>query len=350
LLDAAPDPRSTSETAARRGQDDSAACGAATVVTAAEIERARSVIDGRAHVTPVFTSRLLSEVAGAPIVLKAELFQRTGSFKLRGVLTRLAGLSSAERQRGVITVSAGNHAQALAYGCAEEGIYCLVVMWRGATMAKAAAVRACGASIDLESADPTEAFGRMETIQRQSGRLPIHPFSDPLVVAGQGTVGLEIAEQVPNVATVLVPTGGGGLVSGVAVALRARSPSARVVAVEPQDAAALALGLEAGRPVPLTSDLDAAAYRVVHEALMTTLEHSEGATASVIVRFERDELQVEVTDDGVGLSDDDADEQTAGLRAVRDEVAVLGGSLDAGPGPDGGYWVLARLPYEPDWD
>lgn len=251
MLDAAPDPRSTSEAAARRGQDDPAACGAATVVTAAEIERARSVIDGRAHVTPIFTSRLLSEAAGAPVVLKAELFQRTGSFKLRGVLTRLARLSSAERQRGVITVSAGNHAQALAYGCAEEGIDCLVVMWRGATNAKAAAVRACGASINLESADPTEAFGRMETIQRQSGRLPIHPFSDPLVVAGQGTVGLEIAEQVPNVATVLVPTGGGGLVSGVAVALRARSPSARVVAVEPQDAAALALGLEAGRPVPL---------------------------------------------------------------------------------------------------
>ena len=105
-----------------------------------------------------------------------------------------------------------------------------------------------------------------------------------------------------------------------------------------------------GRPVPLTPDLDTVAYRVVQEALMTTLEHAEGATASVIVRYEHDELQLEIEDDGVGLSDDDAEAQTAGLVAVRDEVAGLGGTLDAGPGEDRGYWVLARLPYEPAWE
>ena len=105
-----------------------------------------------------------------------------------------------------------------------------------------------------------------------------------------------------------------------------------------------------GRPVPLTPDLDGTAYRVVQEALMTTLEHAQGATASVVVRYERDELQLEIVDDGVGLSDDDADEQTAGLLAVRDEVAAMGGTLDAGPGDERGYWVLARLPYEPSWD
>ena len=105
-----------------------------------------------------------------------------------------------------------------------------------------------------------------------------------------------------------------------------------------------------GRPVPLTPDLDAVAYRVVQEALMTTLEHAQGATASVIVRYEHDELQLEIEDDGVALSDDDADAQTAGLVAVRDEVAGLGGTLDAGPGEDRGYWVLARMPYEPAWE
>lgn len=105
-----------------------------------------------------------------------------------------------------------------------------------------------------------------------------------------------------------------------------------------------------GRPLPLTPDLDAVAYHVVQEALMTTLEHANGATASVVVRYERDELQLEIIDDGVGLSDDDIEEQTAGLIAVRDEVARLGGTVDAGPGEERGYWVLARLPYEPAWE
>ena len=226
--------------------------GGGAPVTVADVERARSIIEGRVHVTPVFTSRILSETTGAPVALKAELFQKTGSFKLRGVLTRLEALSNAERKLGVIAVSAGNHAQALAYGCGKEGIDCLVLMWRGASRAKAAAARAYGAVVDLESADPTHAFARMETIRAESGRLVIHPFSDPLVVAGQGTVGLETVEQVPDVSTVLVPTGGGGLVSGIAVAMQARSPSPQVVAIEPENAAALALGLAAGQPVPLT--------------------------------------------------------------------------------------------------
>jgi signal transduction histidine kinase len=104
-----------------------------------------------------------------------------------------------------------------------------------------------------------------------------------------------------------------------------------------------------GRPLPLTPDLDAVAYRVVHEALMTTLDHATSASSSVVVRYEPDELQLEIVDDGLGLADDDVEQETAGLLAVRQEVAVLGGTLDAGPGEERGYWVLARLPYEPDW-
>ena len=226
--------------------------GTRVPVTVADVERARSIIEGRIHLTPVFTSRMLSEAAGTPVVLKAELFQKTGSFKLRGVLTRLESLSSAERERGVIGVSAGNHAQALAYGCAREGIDCLVLTWRGASAAKAAAASSYGATVDLESADPVEAFARMERIRDETGRTLVHPFSDPLVLAGQGTVGLEILEQVPDVSTVLVPTGGGGLVSGIAVAMQKRDPAPQVVAIEPEYAAGLAMGLAAGRPVPLT--------------------------------------------------------------------------------------------------
>lgn len=105
-----------------------------------------------------------------------------------------------------------------------------------------------------------------------------------------------------------------------------------------------------GRPLPLTPDLDAVAYQVVHQALMTTLEHAEGASSSVVVRYQPDELRIEVVDDGLGLEDDDPQQETAGLMAARNEVAALGGSLDAGPGEERGYWVLARLPYEPDWD
>ncbi|MFQ5426225.1 MAG: threonine/serine dehydratase [Gaiellales bacterium] len=201
------------------------------------------------HRTPVMSSRTLTELSSAPVVLKAELFQRTGSFKLRGVTNRLAALGAEDRTRGVIAVSAGNHAQALAHGCATEGIDCLVMMWRGASEAKAAAAAGYGATVDLESDGPSEAFARMEEIRRETGRVVVHPFSDPLVIAGQGTVGLEILADVPDVELVLVPTGGGGLVSGIAAAIKPSSPQVRVVAVEPEQAPALAEGLSRGTPV-----------------------------------------------------------------------------------------------------
>ena len=137
--------------------------------------------------------------------LKAELLQRTGSFKPRGVLNKLASLSDEEKGRGVIAISAGNHAQAVAWGAAEEGLDALVVMWRGASEAKIAATRGYGAAVDLEAADPGEAFERLDVLLEETGRTLVHPFDDPLTIAGQGTVGLEILEDLPDVETIVVP-------------------------------------------------------------------------------------------------------------------------------------------------
>ena len=164
------------------------------------------------------------------------------------MLTKLASLTAEERRRGVIAASAGNHAAALAYGSAVEGVDCLVVMWQGASEVKRAAALGYGATVDEEASGPSEVFDRLAQLQEETGRVLVHPFDDPLVVAGQGTVGLEIAQDVPEVDIAVVPVGGGGLVSGVALALQGR----RVVAVEPEGSAALHEGLAAGSPVSVT--------------------------------------------------------------------------------------------------
>jgi threonine dehydratase len=152
----------------------------------------------------------------------------------------------------VIGISAGNHAQALAYASSLEGIDALLVMWEGASEQKIAATKAYGASVDLEAHDPAEAFGRLEALIEETGRVLVHPFDDPLVMAGQGTVGLELLEDVPGAATVVVPIGGGGLIAGVATAVRGLRPEARVIGVEPETSNAMQAALEAGERVEIT--------------------------------------------------------------------------------------------------
>ena len=200
-------------------------------------------IRGRVHRTPTFTSATL----GPGVRLKAELFQKTGSFKVRGVLNKLASLTAEEKRRGVIGISAGNHAQALAWGAAQAGVRCLVVMWRGASVAKLAATRGYGAEVDLEAGGPAEAFDRLAVLRAETGRALVHPFDDPVVIAGAGTVALELLEDAPEVETIVVPAGGGGLVAGIAAAV----PDRRVVAVEPELSTAVHSGLAAGRSVPV---------------------------------------------------------------------------------------------------
>jgi threonine dehydratase len=220
-------------------------------VTPADVLRASAAIGGRLHRTPMLSSRSVSEATGARAYLKAELFQKTGSFKPRGLLAKLASLTEDERARGVVTVSAGNAAAALAYGAALEGVDCLVVMWRGASELKAAAARGYGATVDQEASGPEEAFERVADVSERTGRTFVHPFDDDVVIAGHGSLGLEIAEDRPDVDVIVVPVGGGGLISGVAVGVSGPRPDARIVAVEPEGSAALGAALAAGEPVPI---------------------------------------------------------------------------------------------------
>jgi threonine dehydratase len=216
-----------------------------------DVYAAREAIGGRLHRTPVFTSRTLSELTGADVRLKAELFQRTGSFKPRGVLTNLAALSVEEKARGVIGISAGNHAAALAYCAALEGVSALLVMWEGASEQKVEATRAYGAEVDQAASGPGEAFDRLSELMAESGRTLVHPFDSPRTIAGQGTVGLEVLEDVPDAEVVVVPIGGGGLIAGVATAVKGLRPATRVIGVEPEGSNAMRAALDAGGPVQI---------------------------------------------------------------------------------------------------
>ncbi len=211
------------------------------------ILRARETGEGRLLRTPLFTSRTLSDLTGARVCLKAELFQRTGSFKPRGMLAKLASLSEEEKRRGVVTWSAGNAAQGLAWSAAAEGVDCRVFMWRSANPLKVAATRAYGAEVDLEAESAAAAHERLLEHVERTGAVFVHPFDDPVRQSGHGTIGLELEEDVPGATTVVVPVGGGGLIAGIATALKGK----RIVGVEPEGAASLTAALEAGEPVQI---------------------------------------------------------------------------------------------------
>jgi threonine dehydratase len=222
------------------------------VITVDDVERAARTIAGRVHRTPLLRSATASEQLGADVRFKAELFQRTGSFKVRGALNKVSQLTDEEKRRGVISISAGNHAQALAWAAREAGVDALIVMWQGADALKVTATRGYGAAVDQEAENPTTAFDRLDELTESTGRTLVHPFNDLDVIAGQGTVALEILEDGPVPDVVLVPVGGGGLVSGIATALKARRPDVRLIGVEPELSTALHDGLAAGHSVPVT--------------------------------------------------------------------------------------------------
>ena len=221
------------------------------MVTIDDVERAARTIAGRVHRTPLLRSETLSDQLGVDVRFKAELFQRTGSFKVRGALNKLSQLSAEEKRRGVISISAGNHAQAVAWAARAADVDALIVMWQGADELKVAATRGYGAALDLQAEGPAAAFERLHELIEETGRTLIHPFDDPAVIAGQGTVALEILEDGPVPDVVIVPVGGGGLVSGLAAALKARRPDVRVIGVEPELSTALHDGLAAGHSVPV---------------------------------------------------------------------------------------------------
>ncbi|HEX7018763.1 MAG TPA: threonine/serine dehydratase [Gemmatimonadaceae bacterium] len=215
------------------------------------VKQARQRIAGRVHVTPTMTSTMLGDRIGARLFLKCECFQKTGSFKARGALNRVDQLDAAGKTRGVITVSAGNHAQALAWASRAAGVRCTVVMPETASKTKVAASRGYGAEVVLYGASSIEAFARAEELAKERGLTFVHPFNDEQIAAGQGTAALELMEQAPDLDVVVVPVGGGGLISGIVTAVKGLRPRTRVVGVEPVGANVIRRSLDAGHVVRL---------------------------------------------------------------------------------------------------
>ncbi|GCD91270.1 threonine ammonia-lyase [Nocardioides sp. LS1] len=220
-------------------------------VTLADIEAAREVLRGVAITTPMEESRWLSALAGGPVSLKCENLQRTGSFKARGAYVRISRLTPEERAHGVVAASAGNHAQGVALAAQLLGIKSTVFMPEGAPIPKERATRAYGADVVFHGTYLEHCLDAARTFAAETGAVLIHPFDHVDIVAGQGTVGLEILEQSPDVKTILVPTGGGGLLAGVAIAVKAKRPDVKVIGVQAEGAAAYPGSLAKGAPTPL---------------------------------------------------------------------------------------------------
>ena len=259
-----------------------------TLPTLADIEAARARIVDRVRATPVYGSDALTTRTGRQVWLKAENLQRTGSFKIRGASNKLATLSDAERAAGVVAASAGNHGQAVARAARELGVRATVYMPLDAPMAKVDATRSYGAETVLAGAGFDEALAEAWEQARDTGATFVHAFEDDAVIAGQGTIGLELAEQLPDAGTFLVPIGGGGLASGIAIALRAKRPDARIV------------GVQAGRQGPTIADGIAVKYpserllRLLDELLDDRIDVTDDEIAAAItLLLERAKLVVE---------------------------------------------------------
>jgi threonine ammonia-lyase medium form len=219
-----------------------------TLITTQDIADAQAVIAGRLHRTPIQPSTYLSGQTGARVYLKLELFQKTGSFKPRGVLNRLHHMSPEEKSKGVITLSAGNHAQAVAWAAQQEGISATVIMPANAVQSKVDATRGYGGEVIQTDGNLLEVC---QNIQKERGLILVHPFDHPDIIAGQGTVGQEILEDVPDVDLVIAGVGGGGLISGVSAAIKQTNPEARVIGVEPEGAPTMTRSMEKKAPVYL---------------------------------------------------------------------------------------------------
>lgn len=221
-------------------------------VTPADVRAARVSLAPVIRQTPLLESSALAELVGGPVYLKCENLQRGGSFKVRGAYLRIARLTPDERARGVVAASAGNHAQGVALAAAALGAKATVVMPAGAPLPKVAATRSYGADVVLHGASVEDALAMARQLAQETGSIFIHPFDHRDVIAGQGTIGLEIAEQCPQVATIAVPVGGGGLAAGVAVAASAALPDARLIGAQAEAVAPMPASLAAGHPVPVT--------------------------------------------------------------------------------------------------
>ncbi len=277
--------------------------------TLAEFQEARDRVSGVAEVTPMESSRYLAEVLGSPVFLKCENLQRTGSYKIRGAYNRISRLSDEDKARGVVAASAGNHAQGVAFAARELGIASTIFMPLGVALPKLQATRAYGADVVLRGHTVTEPLRAAAEFARTTGAVFIHPFDHVDVVAGQGTVGLEILDQRPDVDTIVVPIGGGGLISGVASVVKQRAAldgrTVRIIGVQAANASAYPLSLRSGHPtevaiLPTIADGIAVArpgelnFQIVQEMVDEVVTVTEDDMAqALLVLLERAKLVVE---------------------------------------------------------
>jgi threonine dehydratase len=254
----------------------------------ADIERARGRLDGVARITPVYRSATFSRLTGREVWLKAENLQRTGSFKVRGAVNRVASLDAAERVAGVVAASAGNHGQAVAWAAREGGVPATIFVPESAPMTKVEATRSYGARVEMTGETFEEAVLAGQRHSESTRATYVHAFEDPEVIAGQGTVGLELAEQVPELETVVVPVGGGGLAAGIAVAFQAVLPGVRVVGVRTgEEGFAVADGIAVKQPGELAGG-------ILDERLEATVPvSSEEIAKAIVLCLERTKLVVE---------------------------------------------------------
>ncbi|MDB4892719.1 MAG: Threonine dehydratase, catabolic [Gemmatimonadetes bacterium] len=310
---------------------------AVRLVTADEIADARARLHGIALRTPLVASPELSAITGAEIRLKCESLQCGGSFKIRGAFNYLSQLEDSQRKRGVVTYSSGNHAQGVALAARLLGSHAIAVMPLSAPAIKQEGARRLGADVVLEGYTSVERRTRAEAIAAETGRTVVPGFDDRRIVAGQGTIGLEIVEDWPEVDTVLVPCGGGGLLAGIAVAIKSLSPNARVIGVEPVAAPSMTAALAAGAPVLLertrtiadglaavrVSDLTLAHVRaLVHEIVTVEEEALRAATAW---HFLHDKLVIEFSG-AAGVAALQTDRVQ--MRGRRIAVVISGGNID----------------------
>jgi threonine dehydratase len=290
-----------------------------TEPTLADIQDARARIDGIARVTPVYGSETFTRLAGREVSLKAENLQRTGAFKVRGAVNKISTLSDDEKRAGVVAASAGNHGQAVAWAARAVGTSATIFVPQDAPMTKVDAARNYGAKVELVGEYFEQSLDAARAYVEESGATFVHPFEDPLVIAGQGTIGLEVVDQVPDAATVVVPIGGGGLISGIALALRELKPNVRVVGVQAGlSGFTIADGIWVKHPGEFTA-------RVLAEVVDDVVDvNDEEISETIVLLLERSKLVVEGAG-AVGLA-----ALLAGKIGGSGPVAVLlsGGNID----------------------
>jgi threonine dehydratase len=308
------------------------------MVSLEDVQTARQRLLDHIYLSPCARSETLSRLAGCQVFLKLENLQMTGAYKERGALNKLLTLSQGERAKGLVAASAGNHAQAVAYHAGRHAVAATIVMPEGTPLLKVANTRGHGARVVLHGANYEEAYAEARRLEQVEGLTFVHPFDDPAVIAGQGTIALELLEQVPDLDAVLVPVGGGGLVSGMAVALKARAPHVRVIGVEAEVLPCMLASLDEGRLVtvePASSVADGIAVKRPGEITFAHVQKlvdeivtvSEEEIASAILYLLEKEKTVA---EGAGAVSVAAllNHKVRGLEGKRVVALVSGGNID----------------------